>query len=347
MAEFILKDQYGKEKVFDHDKIFVQGTDGELVQFTEGTGDVPAVLQDKTITENGTYSADSGYDGLGNVTVEVKGGGGSLPAGIYWRQDDMVLPIHYGQRFFTFNGSLYLHAWSAKSSSGDHYVYKYENEQWVNKFTFAYISRFSIDLTAFEFNGKVHFIGQSYYHSTYDDESGPVALNDLPKSVYGYACFVHDGKLKAHNGDVDTLYVWDEATDSWSVEASFGENYSYRAFAVYNNFVYSYCKGKIYAYSNGELTYLYDVSNYISGWSPLFAVGKYLYVNRGAHGGDYLYKIDLENGNSFFLGRILRWASGNGRAKLRYIDGYGIRLHGCDYSAPDTFFNLIMHEVTE
>ncbi len=32
------------------------------------------VLQDKTIEENGTYSADSGYDGLGQVTVNVSGG---------------------------------------------------------------------------------------------------------------------------------------------------------------------------------------------------------------------------------------------------------------------------------
>ena len=32
-------------------------------------------LQDKTITENGTYQADSGYDGLGSVTVEVASGG--------------------------------------------------------------------------------------------------------------------------------------------------------------------------------------------------------------------------------------------------------------------------------
>lgn len=37
------------------------------------------VLQDKTITENGTYTADEGFDGLGEVTVEVAGsGGGSL-----------------------------------------------------------------------------------------------------------------------------------------------------------------------------------------------------------------------------------------------------------------------------
>lgn len=32
------------------------------------------VLQDKTIEANGTYSADAGYDGLGQVTVNVSGG---------------------------------------------------------------------------------------------------------------------------------------------------------------------------------------------------------------------------------------------------------------------------------
>ena len=38
MAEYILKDSRGKEQTFADDKIFVQGTDGELVQFTMGTG---------------------------------------------------------------------------------------------------------------------------------------------------------------------------------------------------------------------------------------------------------------------------------------------------------------------
>lgn len=32
--------------------------------------------QDKTITENGTYTADSGYTGLGTVTVDVQASGG-------------------------------------------------------------------------------------------------------------------------------------------------------------------------------------------------------------------------------------------------------------------------------
>ena len=42
-----------------------------------GYGNEP-VLQNKTITENGTYTADSGYDGLGSVTVEVESSDGSL-----------------------------------------------------------------------------------------------------------------------------------------------------------------------------------------------------------------------------------------------------------------------------
>lgn len=38
MAEFILKDWYGKEQTFDKETIYVQGKDGELMPFTNGTG---------------------------------------------------------------------------------------------------------------------------------------------------------------------------------------------------------------------------------------------------------------------------------------------------------------------
>ena len=39
-------------------------------------GEDPINNQDLTITENGTYTADEGYTGLGTVTVDVQGGGG-------------------------------------------------------------------------------------------------------------------------------------------------------------------------------------------------------------------------------------------------------------------------------
>ena len=49
---------------------------------SSGGGGVTIRNQNKTITENGTYTADSGYTGLGTVTVEVAsgGGGGDLDA---------------------------------------------------------------------------------------------------------------------------------------------------------------------------------------------------------------------------------------------------------------------------
>lgn len=69
MAEYILKDSRGKEQTFADDKIFVQGTDGELVQFTTGTGE--AVLENLEVTENGTYTPGEGVDGFGSVVVDV------------------------------------------------------------------------------------------------------------------------------------------------------------------------------------------------------------------------------------------------------------------------------------
>lgn len=45
-----------------------------------GLGAAEPVLQDKTITENGTYTADEGFDGLGEVTVEIPSSGGTLVA---------------------------------------------------------------------------------------------------------------------------------------------------------------------------------------------------------------------------------------------------------------------------
>ena len=72
MSEFIAYDKKGKEQIFNKSKIAFMGTDGELKEFSEGSGELN--LQDKTITENGEYTADEGFDGLGIVNVLVGGG---------------------------------------------------------------------------------------------------------------------------------------------------------------------------------------------------------------------------------------------------------------------------------
>lgn len=48
------------------DGVIAHGADGEPI-----IGTFAPKLQDKTITENGTYQAESDYDGLGSVTVDV------------------------------------------------------------------------------------------------------------------------------------------------------------------------------------------------------------------------------------------------------------------------------------
>lgn len=53
--------------------------------------------QDKTITENGVYTADSGYTGLGTITVNVEGGGGGGGEDIdYLKYEDLLSHIAYG-----------------------------------------------------------------------------------------------------------------------------------------------------------------------------------------------------------------------------------------------------------
>lgn len=57
----------------------VETEEGETAKFWD---EVP-VVQDKAITENGVYTCDAGYDGLGTVTVavEASGGGSSVVGG--------------------------------------------------------------------------------------------------------------------------------------------------------------------------------------------------------------------------------------------------------------------------
>ena len=51
--------------------------DDGLDSYDSVTVNVQPSLQNKTVTTNGTVTADSGYDGLGTVTVSVSGGGSS------------------------------------------------------------------------------------------------------------------------------------------------------------------------------------------------------------------------------------------------------------------------------
>lgn len=62
----------------------------QVKQFDTVRVNVPPTLQDKTITSNGTYTPDYGYDGLGSVSVDIK----DAPAVL---QEKTVYPSSFAQ----------------------------------------------------------------------------------------------------------------------------------------------------------------------------------------------------------------------------------------------------------
>lgn len=70
-------------------------------EVTPITGGTQINNQDKTITENGTYTADSGYTGLGTVSVNVQGGK-DYPSDIVFRTPDNVTSITQDEKYTGF-----------------------------------------------------------------------------------------------------------------------------------------------------------------------------------------------------------------------------------------------------
>lgn len=340
MAEYILKDSRGKEQTFADDKIFVQGTDGELVQFTMGTGEavlenlevtkngtytpgdgvdgfgnvvvnVPepeVVLQDKTITENGTYSADEGFDGLGKVTVEVAGsGGGSLPAGGYWGIfEDVPRPNDYNWNFFELGGELYAFtaATTEETYTGVKYKYKMVDGAWVQLADETFIDAKMYSINPVEYNGKLHFTPkdtETTEHWTFDGTAVEQKA-DFPGTMYGKnSLFTQDNKLKAYCYKNGKVYVWDETTDTWNEEASIFSNYNAAYVHVINDVVYV-CKGTvIYTYENGVITKHGDTKN----GDETVAVGNKIYCClRQSTNGVSLYCYDVDTKTESYVTKI-------------------------------------------
>ena len=260
---FILKDWHGKEQVFNHDKIFVRDENGELVQFTQGTGDVPAVLQDKTITENGTYTADSGYDGLGSVTVEVAGsGGGGLEAGVYWGFGEAP-PQQYYQKWFMYKGELYVMARTAATSGNEFNLYKYVDGKWstlISNSTLPKALSSPLSWSFVEFNGKIHMLGcESTNHFEFNGTTF-TQKNTLPNKIYMHATFVQNNQLKAYSYYDGNIYVWDESTDTWTNEAKIGSKYNYYYAVKFGEDVYFWNSDSLYKYENGVSTKIATLS---------------------------------------------------------------------------------------
>ena len=90
MGELLIAERQDLQDIANKLKAKIGKTDGMSFPngFKEAIDNISGEpkLQDKVITENGTYQADSGYDGLGSVTVEVASGGNSYLQHFYEKE---------------------------------------------------------------------------------------------------------------------------------------------------------------------------------------------------------------------------------------------------------------------
>ena len=158
-----------------NNKTFVSNVDNSTNSLG-GNPDDALGLTEKTITENGTYSAlDDGAEGYSQVTVDVEGGGGE--------------------------GKEYYYPWTIVDMSHGTYT-----------MTTAGFS----PANAVEYNGKIHFFGalqttDSAVHVSWNNTAGFTQESVLPVSTHGYKFVVQGGKIHLLGGQVNPYahYSWD------------------------------------------------------------------------------------------------------------------------------------------
>ena len=212
-------------------------------------GDIASAIREKT----GDTATMKPAQFPEKIAAIEAGGGGSLPVGAYWEALPIPYVNIYPQMWFEFNGVLYAFINVSAGSGWIRYIYKYTNNAWilVKDFGTANSGLNGVVRVPTEYNGKMH-IFTSGNHFTFDGVSIE-KKNRLPAATYGVYqfVFVQDGKLKVQveNG---TVYVWDEANDTWAEEVKLSVTYA--NFFEINGVVYVFYNKNVYIYSGGTLT---------------------------------------------------------------------------------------------
>lgn len=285
--------------------------------------------------------------------------GGGLPAGAYWQEDEVSMPGSYAQTLFMYNGILHCIARVDLTGAKDNgTVYRRENDAWVKVSDIDNAYYVSLEHYALEYNGKLHFAGSYKKHFVYDGTGVFTQLNGLPDEGYTghYGLFVQDGKLKFLSYSTNSVYIWDEASDTWELEASqlFGGNNKFYVYSV-NGIIYftseisttehKNTNLKIWKYENGASTFLYDTGARFA-FIGYARTGKYIYGTSGEPNKGYtaLAKFNLETGEIIYLGRYPQITS----SQLAPVRLYGVdRLRLFGINSKSAQYNLILHEVTE
>jgi hypothetical protein len=237
--------------------------------------------QDKTITENGTYSADDGYTGLGTVTVEVAGaGGGSVPAGLYRRS---VANKPYGGSatcFFKFNNKLYCISQEVYNDTAYH-IFVFNNGTWVKRVpnaTAGWSAANPGQITAIEHNGKVHIVSEyTKDHSIWDGVSETLEKVSVLHCIK-CGLFVYNGELYTHSTSRKVFNKWNE--DGTNTTYTFTSNLPAACTPFeYNGELYFFNSTNLYKLNLTGLTTTVVKSGLPNSSSAYYvAKGRYVYV---------------------------------------------------------------------
>ena len=144
------------------------------------------------------------------------GGGGTLPAGLYWETMDMVAPNEYYQHWFQYNGDIYATALAYTGTGSDYAIHKYTDSGWT---TVVPSTKVGVWLNAefrIEFDGKIHYVGCSGKKHYAFDGASLTALSDIPVKVDYSKPFILDGQLVVQDYNSCNFYAWSKDTDTWS-----------------------------------------------------------------------------------------------------------------------------------
>lgn len=285
---------------------------------------------------------------IGTMTAGGSGGGGSLPAGVYWEPENIRCPTNYFQQWFEYAGELYAAALPYAGQGNNWVIHKYINGAWeqVVAETTVSLKAPAGDVYMVEYDGLMHFLGNDTSgHYTFDGTT-IIAKNSMPG--YCISACVHQGKLLAYVRSDGCIYQWDGATDAWSVVADIDTaTYHYYHIFSANNSLYAVYKPVLYEIVDGTAVKVADLPNV---QKKMYADGvKYIYRAdaNNSYGAEEVHAYDLVSKTDTLLGYAPN--SGSGSSFLYSSDGV-FRSINCNLgTSAYATTSLIMHivEATE
>lgn len=273
------------------------------------------------------------------------GGGGSLPAGAYWRGALPKPPSTYYQKWVYFNGVLYAFSSVGANGSSRANIFKYADGAWVTVLSDVVSGVGTISSGQFvEYNGALHVFGaETKNHKIFDGRtySDGVAL---PSAVATGGGALWNNKLWAHSYSDSTLYYFDEETQTWVADAVLDSSgfYDYHYPFAYNNELYLVNKAKLYKYiGNTKVEVATFANKPVNGiWLTVKGNCLYYFSTFTGNGPNTFNKFNLETLEETMLGYF------GGAINGGFFDTSGqiSLLSGQDNSG---WALNIMHEVTE